>query len=203
MAYLLKGTLVFQSHYTIHSCGGLCSYSLYDKQVNGDGKQIRKGKAFSWFRNLLFLKTILSRLDIGLAYYEDPERTSIFPLVLGGPVVPIPAHFQWSTGKLVLILDTVYWNLEANHKRYRTFACGAVRHHPIVPAANSDVSMKKEDVSGFFRRTGNEELCWAEGREKALKGSQCFFVLNEMRQPRDALLLTPQGSEMELNLSLS
>ena len=31
------GTLVFQPHYTIHSCGALCTYSLYDKQVNGAG----------------------------------------------------------------------------------------------------------------------------------------------------------------------
>ncbi|KAE8647108.1 hypothetical protein Csa_021712 [Cucumis sativus] len=29
-----------------------------------------------------------------------------------------------------------------------------------------------------------------------------FSTPNEMRQPRDALLLTPQGSETELNLSL-
>ena len=29
------GTLVFQPHYTIDSCGALCTYSLYDKQVNG------------------------------------------------------------------------------------------------------------------------------------------------------------------------
>lgn len=29
------GTLV--SHYTIESCGALCTYSLYDKQVNGAG----------------------------------------------------------------------------------------------------------------------------------------------------------------------
>ena len=31
------GTLVFQPHYTIDSCGVLCTYSLYDKQVNGAG----------------------------------------------------------------------------------------------------------------------------------------------------------------------
>ena len=31
------GTLVFQPHYTIDSCGALCTYSLYDKQVNGPG----------------------------------------------------------------------------------------------------------------------------------------------------------------------
>ena len=32
-------TLVFQPHYhyTIHSCRALCTYSLYDKQVNGAG----------------------------------------------------------------------------------------------------------------------------------------------------------------------
>lgn len=24
-------TLVFQPHYTIHSCGALCTYSLYEK----------------------------------------------------------------------------------------------------------------------------------------------------------------------------
>jgi hypothetical protein len=43
-------------------------------------------------------------------------------------------------------------------------------------------------------RNGSEERNW---------GSQCFFMPNEMRQPRDALLLTPHGPEMELNLSLS
>lgn len=31
------GTLVFQPHYTIDSCGALCTYSLYNKQVNGAG----------------------------------------------------------------------------------------------------------------------------------------------------------------------
>lgn len=32
-------TLVFQPHYhyTMNSCGALCTYSLYDKQVNGAG----------------------------------------------------------------------------------------------------------------------------------------------------------------------
>ncbi|GJX01616.1 hypothetical protein Tco_0185529 [Tanacetum coccineum] len=46
---------------------------------------------------------------------------------------------------------------------------------------------------GDGKRNGSEERNW---------GSQCFSTLNEMRQPRDALLLTPQGSETELNLSL-
>lgn len=46
---------------------------------------------------------------------------------------------------------------------------------------------------GDGKRKGSEEINW---------GSQCFSTLNEMRQPRDALLLTPQGSETELNLSL-
>lgn len=32
-------TLVFQPHYhyTLNCCGALCTYSLYDKQVNGAG----------------------------------------------------------------------------------------------------------------------------------------------------------------------
>ncbi|KAM7249801.1 hypothetical protein ACFE04_019580 [Oxalis oulophora] len=83
VAYLKEraGTLVFQPHYTIHSCGALCTYSLYDKQVNGAGP------------GLLLLKAALSRLDVGPAYYEDPkgerafsagaqERTSVFPLLV-------------------------------------------------------------------------------------------------------------------------
>ena len=39
VAYLTEraGTLVFQPHYTINSCEALCTYSLYDKQVNGAG----------------------------------------------------------------------------------------------------------------------------------------------------------------------
>ncbi|GKE34830.1 28 kDa ribonucleoprotein, chloroplastic-like protein [Tanacetum coccineum] len=36
---------------------------------------------------------------------------------------------------------------------------------------------------GDRKRNGSEERNW---------GSQCFSTLNEMRQPRDALLLTPQ-----------
>lgn len=41
-----------------------------------------------------------------------------------------------------------------------------------------------------------------KGSEERNGGSQCFSTPNEMRQPRDALLLTPHGSETELNLSL-
>ncbi|KAK7236622.1 hypothetical protein RIF29_45496 [Crotalaria pallida] len=44
---------------------------------------------------------------------------------------------------------------------------------------------------GDGKRNGSEERNW---------GSQCFSAPNEMRQPRDALLLTPQGSETELHL---
>lgn len=40
------------------------------------------------------------------------------------------------------------------------------------------------------------------GYEERNGGSQSFSTPNEMRQPRDALLLTPLGSETELNLSL-
>ncbi|CAN1125789.1 hypothetical protein LINPERPRIM_LOCUS4657 [Linum perenne] len=46
---------------------------------------------------------------------------------------------------------------------------------------------------GNRKRKDSEERNWA---------SQCFSTPNEMRQPRDALLLTPQGSDTELNLSL-
>lgn len=39
VAYLKEraGTLLIvdHPHYTIHSCGALCTYSFYDKQVNG------------------------------------------------------------------------------------------------------------------------------------------------------------------------
>lgn len=37
VAYLKEnvGTLVFQPHLTIYSCEALCTYNLYDKQVNG------------------------------------------------------------------------------------------------------------------------------------------------------------------------
>lgn len=37
------GTLVFQPHYTMNSCGGLYPYSLHDKQVNGAGAWRREG----------------------------------------------------------------------------------------------------------------------------------------------------------------
>jgi hypothetical protein len=39
VAYLKEwaGTLVFQPHYTIHSCGALCTYSFYELHVNGAG----------------------------------------------------------------------------------------------------------------------------------------------------------------------
>lgn len=56
-------------------------------------KKIRKGKAFSWFPNLLLLKTALSRLDVGPAYYKDPVSSNPtyqkknfrfpFPLLVG------------------------------------------------------------------------------------------------------------------------
>lgn len=49
VAYLKEraGTLVFQPHYTIHSCGALCTYSLYDKQVNGAGAWRTEHQAIS------------------------------------------------------------------------------------------------------------------------------------------------------------
>nr|GFD14844.1 hypothetical protein [Tanacetum cinerariifolium] len=53
---------------------------------------------------------------------------------------------------------------------------------------------KRYAGAGDGKRNGSEERNY---------GSQCFSTLNEMHQPWDALLLTPQGSKMELNLSLS
>ncbi|KAL9297716.1 hypothetical protein ACSQ67_023612 [Phaseolus vulgaris] len=68
-------------------------------------------------------------------------------------------------------------------------------------------SMNKGEVSGFFRRIEAKRYAEAgdrkrNGSEERNGGSQCFSTPNEMRQPRDALLLTPQDSETELNLSL-
>ncbi|KAI5667528.1 hypothetical protein M9H77_17381 [Catharanthus roseus] len=101
-------------------------------------------------------------------------------------------------GKLVLILDAVHWNPEAPP---RTLP----RVHLRCDASFSPKSMKKWILPknrkrspmpgrGDGKRNGSEERNW---------GSQCFSTLNEMHQSRDALLLTPQGSKTELNLSLS
>ncbi|EEF27823.1 conserved hypothetical protein [Ricinus communis] len=46
---------------------------------------------------------------------------------------------------------------------------------------------------GDGKRNDSEERHW---------GSQCFSMPNEMSQPWDALLLIPQGSKMELDMSL-
>lgn len=74
----------------------------------------------------------------------------------------------------------------------------------LFPQINEE-ERRNGNVSGFFRRTGSE-AGRGDGKRKGSEernwGSQCFSTLNEMRQPRDALLLTPQGSETELNLSL-
>ncbi|KAL0391358.1 UNVERIFIED_CONTAM: hypothetical protein Slati_4570800 [Sesamum latifolium] len=66
---------------------------------------------------------------------------------------------QWSAGKLVLILDAVHWNPEAPP---RTLPRVRLR----CDVSFSPRSMKKGDVSGFFRRTGSEALCRGGGREK-------------------------------------
>ncbi|KAK4381861.1 hypothetical protein Sango_2926600 [Sesamum angolense] len=101
---------------------------------------------------------------------------------------------QWSAGKLVLILDAVHWNPEAPPRTLPRVACGAIneegRRKWILPKNRKRSAMPG---GGDGKRNGSEEINW---------GSQCFSTLNEMRQPRDALLLTPQGSETELNLSL-
>ncbi|KAL0298953.1 UNVERIFIED_CONTAM: hypothetical protein Sradi_6555100 [Sesamum radiatum] len=67
--------------------------------------------------------------------------------------------------------------------------------------------MKKGDISAFSRRTKRNALCWGDGTRKEMAqkkevGVPMLLTCNEMHQPRDALLLTPQGSVTELNLSL-
>ncbi|KAM7249827.1 hypothetical protein ACFE04_019606 [Oxalis oulophora] len=117
---------------------------------------------------------------------------------------------QWSAGKLVLILDAVHWNPEAPPRtlpRVR-LRCGKAppccassqlrrinekekgRSQWILPKNRKRSAMPGR---GDGKRNGSEEINW---------GSQCFSTPNEMGQPQDALLLTPQGSETELNLSL-
>ena len=137
---------------------------------------------------------------------------------------------QWSAGKLVLILDAVHWNPEAPPRRLPRVRLRCGKAPPccassqlrrvslvilikpltgclasqLVDGSFSPRSMKKLILPknrkrsampgrGDGKRNGSEERNW---------GSQCFSTPNEMRQPRDALLLTPQGSETELNLSL-
>ncbi|GJW00445.1 hypothetical protein Tco_1555696 [Tanacetum coccineum] len=54
------------------------------------------------------------------------------------------------------------------------------RSHLILPKNRKRSAMLGR---GDGKRNGSEERNW---------GSQCFSTLNEMRQPRDALLLTPK-----------
>ncbi|CAI9775845.1 unnamed protein product [Fraxinus pennsylvanica] len=111
---------------------------------------------------------------------------------------------QWSAGKLVLILDAVHWNPEAPPRTLPRVRLRFPTGRPFLfPQINEEGRRKlilpknrKRSAMpgrGDGKRNGSEERNW---------GSQCFSTLNEMRQPRDALLLTPQGSETELNLSL-
>nr|GEZ85394.1 putative niFe hydrogenase-like protein [Tanacetum cinerariifolium] len=107
---------------------------------------------------------------------------------------------QWSAGKLVLILDAVHCNPEAPPRTLSRVClrCDGSfspqineegRSHLILPKNRKRSAMPGR---GDGKRNSFEERNW---------GSQCFSMLNEMRQPRDALLLTPQGSETELNLT--
>ncbi|TYK24171.1 hypothetical protein E5676_scaffold75540G00010 [Cucumis melo var. makuwa] len=109
---------------------------------------------------------------------------------------------QWSAGKLVLILDAVHWNPEAPPRTLPrvNLRCGRRFLFPQINEEGRSQLIRKNHRKrsampgrGDGRRNGSEESYF---------GSQCFSTPNEMRQPRDALLLTPQGSETELNLSL-
>eukprot|EP01018_Ginkgo_biloba_P014387 Gb_41732 [translate_table: standard] len=134
---------------------------LPDSSLSG-GKKRGKREAFSWFPNLLLLKVVPSWLDVGPAYYEDPIHR-ISPVLwflchriflffsfsvstlcwFNGADGCAPAHSrmgqQWFADKFILILDVVHWNPNAP-PRTLLRRPPAVRHHPVVPAANLDVS---------------------------------------------------------------
>ncbi|CAN6445329.1 unnamed protein product [Victoria cruziana] len=106
---------------------------------------------------------------------------------------------QWSAGKLVLILDALHWNPDAPPRmlpriRLRRFLFPRInkegRSQLILPK-----NRKRSAMPGWGdgKRNCSEDQNW---------GSQCFSTPNEICQPQDALLLTPKGFEMELNLSL-
>ncbi|CAN6487189.1 unnamed protein product [Victoria cruziana] len=94
---------------------------------------------------------------------------------------------QWSAGKLVLILDIVHWNPDAPPRMLLLVRLRRFLFPQINKEGRSQLILPKNWKNCF------EDQNW---------GSQCFSTTNEIRQPRDALLLTPKGSEMELNLSL-
>nr|KAJ0204770.1 hypothetical protein LSAT_V11C500281690 [Lactuca sativa] len=113
---------------------------------------------------------------------------------------------QWSAGKLVLILDAVHWNPEAPPRtlpRVRLRCASQLVDGSFSPQINeegrSHLILPKNRKRSAMPGRGDGKR---NGSEERNLGSQCFSTLNEMRQPRDALLLTPQGSETELNLSL-
>ncbi|KAK2649391.1 hypothetical protein Ddye_016880 [Dipteronia dyeriana] len=109
---------------------------------------------------------------------------------------------QWSAGKLVLILDAVHWNPEAPPRtlpRVR-LRCGRRFLFPqINEKGRSKLILPNHRKRSAMPGRGDGKI---NGSEERNWGSQCFSTPNEMRQPRDALLLTPQGSETELNLGL-
>lgn len=56
-------------------------------------------KRLSWFPNLLFLKTVLSRLDVGPAYYEDSVSSN--PTYTKGIKAPL---LGWSYEAYLIII---------------------------------------------------------------------------------------------------
>lgn len=116
---------------------------------------------------------------------------------------------QWSAGKLVLILDAVHWNPEAPPRtlpRVR-LRCGkappccassqlrrvslVILIKPLtwclacqlVDGSFSPRSMKKGEVSWFFRRTGSEALCRGGGTGKETAPKKEMEIPNASPRP--------------------
>ncbi|KAI5670760.1 hypothetical protein M9H77_11124 [Catharanthus roseus] len=123
VAYLLKDKSAFQTT------------TLFI--LAGTRKQIREGKAFSWFPNLLFLKIVLSRLDVGPAYYEDPVSSN--PTYIKG----IKAFLSGGAIELTLLLQ-----------RERAFPFSAVLPSEVIVLASSVDNMAALQLTQEWDRSG-------------------------------------------------
>ena len=123
---------------------------------------------------------------------EAPPRTLPRVRLRCGKAPPCCASSQLRRVSLVILIKPRHWM--SSFPTGRRFLFPQIneegRSQLILPKNRKRSAMPGR---GDGKRNGSEEKNW---------GSQCFSTLNEMRQPRDALLLTPQGSETELNLSL-
>ena len=123
---------------------------------------------------------------------EAPPRTLPRVSLRCGKAPPCCASSQLRRVSLVILIKPRHWM--SSFPTGRRFLFPQIneegRSQLILPKNRKRSAMPGR---GDGKRNGSEERNW---------GSQCFSTPNEMRQPRDALLLTPQGSETELNLGL-